>query len=279
MKNLSSDNLCGSNFGYGKFSLETCLNDVAALGMKKFEMWGWAPHFHVDHVGDAEIASLKRNLTSREIELVCYTPEQMVYPVNVASADANLRKASIEFFKRAARICADMECPILFVTCGWGYYEEATGEAWNRSIEAVKEIVDYAQSLGVLCITESLQPQETNLVLTARDVKKYLDDIGSPNLKTALDTGAMAIQGEEPEEHFELYGHTIIHCHFVDAVPRKASHMIWGDGELPMEKYLQYMDDQDYTGLLTLEMNPGRYGMHPTSGLKKSTQRLREVLG
>lgn len=278
MKNLSPENLCGSNFGYGKFSLEMCLNDMADLGLKKFEMWGWAPHFHVDHVGKSEIDGLNKSLTSRGMELACYTPEQMVYPVNIASADDTLRSASVAFFKRAAEIASDLNCPFLFVTCGWGYYERPTGAAWKRSVEAMNEICTYAATLGVTCITESLQPQETNLVLTAQEVKKYLDDVGAPNLKTALDTGAMAIQGEEPKEHFDLYGDKIVHCHFVDAVPRSVSHLVWGDGELPMDAYLQYMDDQGYSGLLTVEMNPGRYGKDPTKFLKDSVERLSKAL-
>lgn len=278
MKNLTPENLCGSNFGYGKFSLETCLNDMAELGLKKFEMWGWAPHFHVDHVGNAEIASLKEKLSSRNIELACYTPEQMVYPVNIASADETLRSTSVTFFKRAAEIASELDCPFLFVTCGWGYYEEASETAWPRSIESMRQITEYAQKLGVVCITESLQPQETNLVLTAKDVKRYLDEVGSSNLKTALDTGAMAIQGEEPSDHFELYGDTIAHCHFIDAIPRKVSHLIWGDGELPMKEYLQYLDGTGYSGLLTVEMNPGRYGMDPTRFLSDSIGRLSKAL-
>ncbi len=278
MQNLTPDNISGSNFGYGKFSLETCLNDMAELGIKHFEMWGWAPHFHVDHVGKAEVAGLKQSLISRGLELACYTPEQMVYPVNIASADETLRNSSIAFFKRAVEICSDLNCRLLFVTCGWGYYEEPAETAWLRSVKAMREITEYAQSLGVICITESLQPQETNLVLTATDLKRYLNEVGSSNLKTALDTGAMAIQGEEPAEHFDLYGETIIHCHFVDAVPPISSHMVWGDGDLPMQEYLQYMDDQGYRGLLTVEMNAGRYGLEPKKFLEDSINRLSRAL-
>ncbi|MFK8077565.1 MAG: sugar phosphate isomerase/epimerase family protein [Granulosicoccus sp.] len=127
-------------------------------------------------------------------------------------------------------------------------------------------------------MTESLKPQETNLVLTAPDVRRILDEVDSSNLKTTLDTGAMAIAGEEPEDHFDLYGDTIIHCHFVDAVPRSVSHLAWGDGELPMEKYLHYMDGQGFNGLLTLEMTAGRYGLNPKLALEQSVSLLKAVL-
>ncbi|MEM9575365.1 MAG: TIM barrel protein, partial [Pseudomonadota bacterium] len=220
---------------------------------------------------------LKRNLKDRGMRLACYTPEQVTYPVNNAAESETLRHASISFFKRAAEISSDLDCPYLFVNGGWGEYDRSKSNAWDRAISSLKTIADYAQTLGVCCITESLQPRESNLVLTAKDVKRCINDVGSANMKACLDIVAMAVQKETPTDHFQLYGDSIVHCHFQDGTP--SGHLAWGDGELPLAQYLEEFDRFGFSGLFTPELTPSRYALDPTSALNQSVSRMREALG
>lgn len=276
VKNLTTDNMSGSNFGYAKFTLERCLDDVAELGLTKFELWGQAPHLHVHHTGAEEISWMNKALADRGLTMSCYTPEQVAYPVNIAEDDEKLRGDSLQFFKRAAEISSELNCAKLFVVGGWGRYDQSREEAWDRSVAAMREIVEYAAPLGVTCVTESLQPKETNLVLTAADVKRYMDDVDLPNLKYCLDIVAMADRGETPADHFKLYGDKIVHCHFQDGKP--SGHLAWGDGNLPLAQYLRDMDELGYTGTMTPELTSVPYARDPYSALKRTVEAMKEVL-
>lgn len=276
MNNLSVESICGSNFGYWKYSLDKCLDDNAELGISKFDLWGIAPHLHVDHTGSSEITELKRNLSRRGMELVCYTPEQCMYPLNIASGDETLRAYSLGFFKRAAEISSELECPSIFVICGWGDFDRPVTDAWNLSISAMREIAEYSARLGVSCLTETLKPAETNLVTTAPELKKYVDEVECQNLEICIDTGAMAVANETPLDHLNLFSDRVVHCHFVDGTPK--GHLAWGDGNLPLRRYLAEFEEAGYTGLFMPEISSASYGLDPTTGLRKAVNGLKEAL-
>ena len=42
--------------------------------------------------------------------MVCYTPEQCVYPVNWAAADDHARERSVRYFERSVEITAGRAC-------------------------------------------------------------------------------------------------------------------------------------------------------------------------
>jgi protein FrlC len=82
---LNASHICATNFTYSHYRLNHCLDDVAALGVQWFELWGVAPHLHIDTVQEADLQALRRELAERELKLACFTPEQCVYPVNIAA--------------------------------------------------------------------------------------------------------------------------------------------------------------------------------------------------
>lgn len=276
MRKLQPSQLCASNFSYYRFPFETFLDDAVSLGFEAVEIWGIAPHLHVDHVDGADLRAISRQLAVRKLKLTCFTPEQILYPVNIASEEAWLRENSIRFFKRAVEICAELECPYLFLTSGAGYQNRDRREAWKRSAASLAEIMDYAQVKGVTGVLEALQPRESNLVVNIPDLSRMLAEVGSPALKVALDTVAMAVAGETPAQYFAEFGSDVRHCHFIDGTP--AGHLAWGDGALPMAQYLQELAQADYCGMLSLEFNAARYALDPAQPLRQCAEAIRDAL-
>lgn len=276
MRKLQPSQLCASNFSYYRFPFETFLEDAVSLGFEAIEIWGIAPHLHVGQVDSADLRAISRELATRKLKLACFTPEQILYPVNIASEEPWLREDSIRFFKRAVEICAELECPYLFLTSGAGYQNRDREEAWKRSAASLAEIVDYAQAKGVIGVLEALQPRESNLVLSIPDLARMLAEVGSPALKVALDTVAMAVAGETPAHYFAEFGNDVRHCHFIDGMP--AGHLAWGDGALPMAQYLQELAEADYGGMLSLEFNAARYALEPSQPLRQCAEAIRDAI-
>ena len=50
LKPIDPAMLCGTNFSYHRFPFERFLDDMVMLDLQKVEIWGVAPHLHVDHV-------------------------------------------------------------------------------------------------------------------------------------------------------------------------------------------------------------------------------------
>lgn len=259
---LTLQQLTGSNFAYQQLPFERFLDDAAALGRERLELWGIAPQFHIPQVSDAEARAVRRSAQARGLSVHCLTPEQVMYPVNVASPVTWLRAASIAMFRRAAELAAELGAELLLLTPGRGFEDEPLEAAWRRSVDAVGEIAAYAETLGVACVLEPLQRVESNLVNDSRTLARMLDEIGSSNVGAVLDTVGMAVAGESVDDYFDSLGDRVRHVHLVDGSP--AGHLAWGDGQLPLAEYLTALERRGYGGRMTFELfGDGTYAFDP----------------
>jgi protein FrlC len=85
MKRLNPNKICGSNFSYCRFTFDRFLNDMASLDLRAIEIWGVAPHLHVDEVSSADLRAIKQKISEHDLTMVCFTPEQILYPINIAA--------------------------------------------------------------------------------------------------------------------------------------------------------------------------------------------------
>jgi len=118
---ITTSQVAGSNFSYQHLSFDRFLNDMATLERQHVELWGIAPHLHIPQLAADDLARVKRKLRERELSVVCLTPEQVMYPVNLASPVDWLRESSIALFRRAVEVCVELESPLLFLTAGRGF--------------------------------------------------------------------------------------------------------------------------------------------------------------
>ena len=268
MSAIRKEQLIGSNFAYQHLPFDRFLDDMVELGLERVELWGIAPQLHVPQLSDEEARGIRRRLTERGLAVQCFTPEQVMYPVNVASPVPWLRDSSIAMFRRAAQLCVEFESPMLFLTPGRGFEDEPTDAAWRRSVDAIGEIAAYAATLGLDCVLEPLQRVESNLVNDAATLARMLDEIDAPNLGAALDTVAMAVAGDTVDGYFDALGERIRHVHLIDGRP--AGHLAWGDGELPLGEILDALGRRGYGGFATFELfGDGSYAFDPRPALER----------
>lgn len=274
---LTLSQVTGSNFAYQHRPLPECFDDLAELGRERVELWGIAPHLHVPWASDAEARSIRTLAAQRGLEIVCLTPEQVMYPVNVASADTRLRAASVAMFRRAAELAVELGASRLFLTPGRGTEGEPIAAAWRRAVDAIGEIAGYAAALGLDCVLEPLQRVESNLVTTASDAARMIADIAAPNLGVALDTVAMAVAGDDVDAYFRALGDRVRHVHLIDGAP--AGHLAWGEGRLPLGAILAALGRHGYAGPITVELfGDGSYAVDPKPVLTHSLEAIERAL-
>lgn len=274
---LSMDSFTGSNFSYQHLPFTRFLDDMVELDRRAVELWGIAPEFHIPELGADDLHRVATLLHERGLSVACITPEQVVYPVNIASPSPWLRRRSIDMFRRSAEVAAELGSPLLFLTPGRGFEDEPIADAWQRSAEALQEIAAYAATLGVRCLLEPLQRVESNLVNDSAATARMLADVGDPTLGVALDTVAMAVAGETVADYLSAFGDRILHVHLIDGTP--AGHLAWGDGGLPLDEYLRALDVGGYAGHITFELfGDGSYALDPRTPLESCLRQAREVL-
>lgn len=113
-----------------------------------------------------------------------------------------------------------------------------------------RRLGDIAGSWGVtICLEPNPPCYGANFMTTSAETAKVVESIGHPAIRMQLDTGAMAINGEDPTEVLSAYAGLIGHIHASEPqlVPL-------GDGETDHAKVssalLRYLPDK----LVTIEM-------------------------
>ncbi|MCU1636611.1 MAG: D-tagatose 3-epimerase [Cryobacterium sp.] len=277
MHTITTDQITGSNFSYHQLTFDRFLDDMVTLSRRHVELWGIAPHLHIPQLGLADVRRVRRQLRERELSVACITPEQVIYPVNLASGVQWLRRSSIDMFLKAVDVCVELESPLLFLTAGRGFEDEPRTDAWKRSADSLREIAEHALRSGISCVLEPLQRVESNLVNSTADIRRMLDAVGSDNLGVALDTVAMAVAGETVYDYDTAFGQAVKHVHLIDGTP--AGHLAWGDGDLPLAGYLQALGDVGYRGFMTFELfGDGSYALDPLPALQRSLAAVEAAL-
>ncbi len=262
------------NFHYLHYPFEYFLDAMVKFKFQQIEVWGAAPHLYIEDLSLQDIRRIKSEIHQRELTVVCFTPEQCMYPINLAAKEMDIRERSIGYFQKSIDVAVELEIPMVLVTAGWGYRNESSEEALKRSKASLDILSNYAEKEGIVLALEPLQKVESNIVNTLPDLKGLLEDISSPYLKGMVDTIPMAVEGETLGSYLEQL--ELAHIHFIDGKP--AGHLAWGDGNLPLETYIQTLSDYNYKGALTLEFTSTQYLLNPNEAIEKSLNMLAPYL-
>lgn len=274
---INIDRLSSMNYYYRNYSRRYFLDSIYENGLHNFELWTGPQHFRIDGSGYDETRSLKKEVSVRGLNIICITPQQgNPNPYNLAAKGEYLQKESFKYFKNVIDAAAELEVSMVSLNSGWDYYDEDPSDAWNRSVSMMKKVVNYGKKKSIKIVVEALQPDESHLVNSILDLKKYLCDVGNDNLYINIDLGAMARNNETISQYFETFGNKIIHCHFVDGDP--IGHKKWGEGSRnPMGDFQQF-DKFNYQGYFTFEFAQTKYFLDPKEIEKESIEYLQPFL-
>ena len=174
MINIAKSRLASMNIQYKYYPLKKFLDDAADCGLSCVELWGAAPHFHFEDLTYRDIQKVRREIETRGLTLVCYTPEQCVYPINMAAETESERRRSLKFFEDSVRAASELGTDKMLVTTGWGYFDDSNREeAWKHAREGIFDLAELGQAHGVQIALEVLRTDESNLVNNLPSLSPY----------------------------------------------------------------------------------------------------------
>lgn len=261
MKPITSEQLAGMNMHYQRHSFDYFLNSMQRVGIKRFELWSGAPHLYPFIASLSDIGKLRREVQSRNLEIVCVTPEQVLYPYNIAAADPDLRSLSLDYFNRHIAITAELGVDKMLCCSGWGNYDEDREEAWKRAVDGLVELANSAKKNGIKLAFEILGPQETNLVSSLESTRRIMNEIQLSEITLCVDTVPVKVENYRLADFFEIFGKRISHIHLTDGNP--AGHVAYGMGSHDLDEHLDALSQFEYDGSITLELGDLGYTIDP----------------
>ncbi|MEE3951715.1 TIM barrel protein [Peribacillus frigoritolerans] len=269
-------NIAGMNITFRHFPFHYFLDCMDNLGINRIELWGGEPHLYVYRNILGNIRSLRREIKSRNMKIICYTPEQCIYPYNIASSDAHWRKKSIEYFMENLYAALELDTNMMLITSGIGDFSVSQEESWKYASDSIFQLTKVAEVEGLILALEPLTKHESNLVIDSKGLKKMLEEIQSPSLKGMIDTVSMQLAGETPDEYFSFLPE-LSHFHLIDGDGQSDAHLALDDGVLNWREYLKSLQSNRYKGSCTLEIMGSNYYQNPRDAIKKSIEKVREL--
>jgi len=276
MQMLSLKQFSAMNILHSRFSLEYFLDGMKEIGFENIELWGAAPHYNYMAPQKEQQTHIKKLFRGRGLKMICFTPEQCVYPFNIAAKEELLRKMSIDYFLRCIEDAAGFDCEKIMVTPGWGNFDEPVAEAWERSVDSMGILLSKAEKEGIHIVYEILQPQESNLVTGLKTLKRMMQSFDSQYMTCCIDTVPMCCSGETLEDYFMAFGDKIQHIHLNDGSP--AGHLAWGNGTQNLRAHLETLSRHNYHGFMTFETCDGNYGLQPNDAFKQNYAAVKKAL-
>ena len=275
---LDERNISVMNFHYVRHTLDRFLRDVGDLGVNRIELWGAAPHFYTGDRTLAEARAFGKQVRAQGVEIVAFTPEQCIYPINISAREEALRDRSLRYFLECLEFAVELGAPALLVTAGGGYRDESTAQAMARCVDSMGLLCERAQRLGVDLWMESLPDSFANIIRSAGEMRELMDILGSPALYGVYDVAGAVMTNETREDYFDTLGDRLAHVHFTDS-DAGGSHLAWGEGIVDLPDLVGYLRAQGYQGSLTVELTNWKYNVDPTPALEKCVTAMRRALG
>ena len=249
---MKLEQFAAMNMVYQRYSFKYALDSMQKLGIDKFELWagGSHPNCYVSDLSDMK--ALKKELDRRGMTVTCMTPEQCIYPYNIATPNAELRRQSLDYFLKYIDMTAELGVEKMLCGAGWGDLDEPVEDAWKRSVESLWTMTKHAEKRGVKLAFEILQFLESNLVYNYETTRRMFDEIQHPNFCLCVDTVPMRVDGKTLDDFFKGFGDRIIHIHLTDGTP--TGHLPLGAGDIDVREQFDALDRNGYTGDVTLEL-------------------------
>ncbi|MDX2284581.1 MAG: sugar phosphate isomerase/epimerase family protein [Bacteroidia bacterium] len=119
---------------------------------------------------------------------------------------------------------------------------------WDLAVRNLRLACEQAAARGLQLAIEPLNRFESDLVNTAADALRLVQDIGHPAARLLLDSFHMSLEEQDPGAALRLAAPSLIHLQVSE------NHRgIPGTGQTPWDRYRQALQDIRYEGMVSIE--------------------------
>jgi len=254
--------LAYSTNAYTRTSLIEALSSIAEIGFEGAEILCDHPHLFPGRTTADEIEAIQKLLDEKQLGISninantanCYfnpLPPENVFEPSLSSANKAYREWRINFSQEAIRLASSLGARCISVTSGHPGSGGSPQQGLGYFIESLQQICEVADKYDVHV---GIEYEPGLLVERATEVAEVIEQVGSAHLGVNLDIGHSYLNWETATEAIDCLAGRIWNVHVEDIAQRKHFHLVPGDGDLPIEEYLNRLKHVGYDGYLTVEL-------------------------
>lgn len=263
--------------GYMRYPLERAFQDAERLGYDGIEIWGGRPHAYAPDLKAGGINELLNLSDKYHMPIIGYTPETNAYPYNMMIGTEAMRRESLDYIKLNMEMTKAMGGDFTLISAAHAGYEATRDVIWERLIKNMTELAEYAEQLETNLVLEALTQFESNVVVTANDLVEVLNTVNSPRLVTMCDICPPFNNQEPIMSYFDKLGEKMHHMHIIDSDGHSDTHMMPGDGNIPLRQLFRAIEARNYQHFCTIELVMA-YLNEPSLYAELAIERVRELL-
>jgi protein FrlC len=265
---------------FSRYPIEFAFSEAERIGYDGIEIWGGRPHAYAYDLKSGDVAKIKKLSKDHHLPIVGFTPENIAYPYSLVYRDPRMRKDSLDYYTLSLEMAKEMEAPFMLVAVPHPGYNTNMEENWRVFIENMRVLAETAEKLNINIALETLTQFEGSVLTRSDDLVRAIEEVNSPKVKGMVDFVAPSTLFEPILDYFEKLGQDLIHIHFVDSDLTSESHMIPGEGKLPLAQLVSMIRRYDYKGYCTIELEQASmYQRDPVSYAELAFQVAKELLG
>ena len=263
--------------GYQRNPLEHCFMDAKEYGYDYIELWGGRPHAYAPDLKAGDINEVRRLIEKYEMPVLVYTPEHNAYPYNYMIGSEAQRRDAIDYLKLSLEMAKEMGAEFVLTSPANGGYLATYDQLWSRLEKNIQELGDYAAKLEIKLVVEALTPYESNFFTRANDLVELFRRVDNPYVVGMCDIVPPFVQHESIMAYFDKLGNKMDHMHIIDGENGSDTHMIPGEGNIPIKEMLYEMKRIGYDKTATLELVTN-YINEPRFYAKRAIDNMRELM-
>lgn len=263
--------------GYQRNPLEHCFMDAKEYGYDYIELWGGRPHAYAPDLKARDINEVRRLIEKYEMPVLGYTPEHNAYPYNYMIGSEAQRRDAIDYLKLSLEMAKEMGAEFVLTSPANGGYLATYDQLWSRLEKNIQELGDYAAKLEIKLVVEALTPYESNFFTRANDLVELFRRVDNPYVVGMCDIVPPFVQHESIMAYFDKLGNKMDHMHIIDGENGSDTHLIPGEGNIPIKEMLYEMKRIGYDKTATLELVTN-YINEPRFYAKRAIDNMRELM-
>ena len=251
--------------------------DAKEYGYDYIELWGGRPHAYAPDLKAGDINEVRRLIEKYEMPVLGYTPEHNAHPYNYMIGSEAQRRDAVDYLKLSLEMAKEMGAEFVLTSPANGGYLATYDQLWSRLEKNIQELGDYAAKLEIKLVVEALTPYESNFFTRANDLVELFRRVDNPYVVGMCDIVPPFVQHESIMAYFDKLGNKMDHMHIIDGENGSDTHLIPGEGNIPIKEMLYEMKRIGYDKTATLELVTN-YINEPRFYAKRAIDNMRELM-
>jgi sugar phosphate isomerase/epimerase len=169
------------------------------------------------------------------------------------TADPQARARRIEFYRQAIEIARALQSDCVSIWSGTLRDTLADDPAFERLIDGLRQVCDYADSKGVVI---GFEPEPGMFIDRMERFEQLLERFDAPPLKLTLDVGHLHCMGDIPiAEQIRRWSGRLVNVHIEDMRRGVHEHLMFGEGEIDFRPVIAELKAVNYQGLVQVELS------------------------